>query len=319
MSEGDSIFDTRLATWSTGHTLTRVLTHHDFVWPKRSQFELRAPHGLVLFTIQTEPMDRLGHETLDEVHILIPEGNHPYTDHRLHQALLVSAIVEVLGLRIQPNLITGPLLAPVLMFRKDLEKALGRNEDMEHLARQLEQVDEENKTEARKKYLAETSEQLVSVPRFHAMKRWRQHPSTLRSWVPASTITYIDEGIEATHWRLHLLLQLDPDFEPGVVCRVMWSDDSSRQLLGESRRSMLDALLDAGLIWPVETRAESVHRDPRTKALAGWADHVLESAPEVTERFDIESYRLLGQQAPYLWDAIPFTEWVKVMKGEVSP
>lgn len=338
MSEEGPIVRTQIATWSTGHTLRRFMSvHGDSVWPTRPSFMLLDPRGREVFTIDTLPMSRLRTGAMD-VQIHVPRGRPPYADHRLNQALLVSTIREVLRLRVQTHLSRSALLAPILMVRKDLESTLGWNENLETLARDIERhKDGVQKAAMRSKYFSDTSAQFRCIPWFGELESLRVsvakwNTSTYRFQPPVSEKIY--ENLPDTRWVVGFEVDLDrmskPDLGPmstsGVSCRVkvVHRDNYSESIvLGESRRSLLDAVLEAGLIWPVDTLQDPgsledaiLRENAQEKALEAWADQVLESAPEVTECFDVESYLLLGQRVPYLWGPMEFMAWASSARGE---
>jgi len=307
----------QIASWSTGHTLSRFLflRADGQISPARPVFQIYDPDGQFLFSIEVNPLDRLG-KGFDEVKIRVPEPEQrPSADYLLHRKLIVSALVEVLGLPVNRHMAQGPLVSPISKWPDHIQTALQHTSRLDALASAMEvATSRAREGELRRDYMNLTIQQLEMVP-IDGPSDWfrnanRQDPL----YVPSTTVK---RDIRGSNWCIGFKMTFDRE----VICSVYvrHKDDTGREdpavMLGQSNVSMLQAILNAGLIIPAAVPEGATHIGPHHQeaALAAWADEMLETSPEVTERFDTEPYELLGESLPYLWGPDDFVTWAKSM------
>lgn len=306
------VYEIQLVTWETGHTLSRVLRGRR----DKSVFRLRAPDDTLLYVLLVNPLARLGQGWSEvDLHVASSEMKPPQ-DFRLHQQLLVSAIVEVLGLPMHHQLTEGPLLAPKPKWVDHLTFAREKSDQLQWIGMHMEvEGDIKRTAEMRRDYMKLAAQQLGSVSIDGASKWLNQQDRTEPLFTSSTTVK---RKVAGADWNLKFRIVMSPKLR----CLVYLEHERATPtvegmvILGESSISPLEAILDAQLIvpalpedWISGKRGRRGFQD----ALDTWADQVLETAPELTERFDMEPYRLLTQPLPYVWDLDDFTAWAKTM------
>ena len=302
-----------IATWESGHTLTRGISRDDSdgsLFPNRPTFGLNGPDGHVLFVISVRP----GQE---EVDIYLDESTQTPSpkDYLLHRKLIASAVVEVLGLGVTPQLAQGILLSPIVKWPDHVEQALEHSLELERLARAIEsESNVKRNADLRRDYIKLAVKQLQYVPIDGVSGWFDQRDRTNPLYISS---TSVKRSVRNSDWQVMFRI----DFASKLRCSVLLKHKNSSLAsdlvvtLGESDVSPLHAILDAGLIVPALLTEGATHigRSHQIATLSEWVDELLEDAPEVAESFDVEPYRLLGESLPYLWGPKDFVGWAESM------
>lgn len=316
-----------IAQWDNGWTLERMVDAH-----AASELGLRDPITRPVFALR-DAEDHLVYQLVynqlqhrfsnDYLHVMLAEQDAPFPDAGARQICL-SAITEVLGLPISNRfLYKSPLLIP--LFREETWHALAEeNKELPPVAEKLAamhdaqmalrkpQREELGKTRKLFTNLAiRNFRWVLNLNRFRSPKmlEYDSYPSK------AEVAREVAKGvgiIQGTSYQLVLQLDFTPD--PSWSVRVEQEyrtreDWMPYEELVTGAIGPVHALVQAGIVAPLENDAEGTIVKRVHASSERWLDQRLETAPEFVERFDTEPYRLLDTELPYLWSLDDFLPW----------
>ncbi len=318
----------QVCQWSTGWTLWRMV---DDEWAQdiglqrpstRPIFILRDPHDHLVYELVYNNIEQ--RFSNDYLHVLLSDPDAPFPEATARQICL-SAIVEVLGLPISNRfLYKGPLLIP--LFREETSHALQQERAelpplverltaMHDAEMALHKPQRERLGDARKLYAntaLNTFRWTLNLNRFRSprMLEYASYPSV------SKTVKSVLKGVgivQGTSYQIVLELGFLP--QPSWSVRIEQEYRTQEDWLPPEELvtgavGPTHALVQAGILGPL-TVEEGRTIDRIHASAEQWLDQRLETAPDLTERFDVEPYRLLSTDIPYLWPLDAFLTWVK--------